>query len=180
VLWVADITFVPTRAGFPYLAVVVDAFSRRVVGWAIGTCQRTQLVLDAMNMAVTQRQPSSVIHHSDQGAQCTLVAFRLRGKEMEDRPSMVSPGDCYGKAICESFCATIECELLDRRPFKTKAEARVACLEAIEGWYSPSRRHSALGYRSPINYERTAAEGPESPSPQPSTKPGTSDLRSAE
>ncbi|AVO37133.1 IS3 family transposase [Pukyongiella litopenaei] len=165
VLWVADITFVPTWAGFLYLAVVLDAFSRRVVGWAMGTRQRTQLVLDAMNMAVTQRKPSSVIHHSDQGSQYTSVAFGLRCKEMGVRPSMGSVGDCYDNAMCESFFATLECELLERRKFRTKAEARVACFEFIEGWYNPSRRHSALGYKSPINYERTAAEGLESLSP---------------
>jgi putative transposase len=165
VLWVADITFVPTWAGFLYLAVVLDAFSRRVVGWAMGTRQRTQLVLDAMNMAVTQRKPSSVIHHSDQGSQYTSVAFGLRCKEMGVRPSMGSVGDCYDNAMCESFFATLECELLERRKFRTKAEARIACFEFIEGWYNPSRRHSALGYKSPINYERTAAEGLESLSP---------------
>jgi putative transposase len=165
VLWVADITFVPTWAGFLYLAVVLDAFSRRVIGWAMGTRQRTQLVLDAMNMAVMQRKPTDVIHHSDQGSQYTSVAFGLRCKEMGVRPSMGSVGDCYDNAMCESFFATLECELLDRRKFKTKAEARVACFEFIEGWYNPSRRHSALGYKSPINYERTATEGLESQSP---------------
>lgn len=165
VLWVADITYVPTWAGFLYLVVVLDAFSRRVIGWAMGTRQRTQLVLDAMNMAVTQRKPESVIHHSDQGSQYTSVAFGLRCKEMGVRPSMGSVGDCYDNAMCESFFATLECELLDRRKFKTKAEARVACFEFIEGWYNPSRRHSALGYKSPINYERTVAEELESLSP---------------
>jgi putative transposase len=165
VLWVADITYVPTWAGFLYLAVVLDAFSRRVVGWAMGTRQRTQLVLDAMSMAVTQRKPADVIHHSDQGSQYTSVAFGLRCREMGVRPSMGSVGDCYDNAMCESFFATLECELLDRRKFKTKAEASIACFEFIEGWYNPSRRHSALGYKSPINYERTAAEELESPSP---------------
>lgn len=165
VLWVADITYVPTWAGFLYLAVVLDAYSRRIIGWAMGNTQQAQLVIDAMNMAITQRKPESVIHHSDQGSQYTSVAFGLRCKEMGVRPSMGSVGDCYDNAMCESFFATLECELLDRRKFKTKAEARVACFEFIEGWYNPSRRHSALGYKSPINYERTAAEGLESPSP---------------
>jgi len=165
VLWVADITYVPTWAGFLYLAVVLDAFSRRIIGWAMGNDQKAQLVIDAMNMAVTQRKPDSVIHHSDQGSQYTSVAFGLRCKEMDVRPSMGSVGDCYDNAMCESFFATLECELLGRRKFKTKAEARVACFEFIEGWYNPSRRHSALGYKSPINYERNAAEGLESLSP---------------
>ena len=165
VLWVADITYVPTWAGFLYLAVVLDAFSRRIIGWAMGNDQKAQLVIDAMNMAVTQRKPDSVIHHSDQGSQYTSMAFGLRCKEMGVRPSMGSVGDCYDNAMCESFFATLECELLDRRKFKTKAEARVACFEFIEGWYNPSRRHSALGYKSPINYERIATEGLESLSP---------------
>jgi putative transposase len=156
---------VPTWAGFLYLAVVLDAFSRRIMGWAMGNTQKAQLVIDAMNMAVTQRKPFNVIHHSDQGSQYTSVAFGLRGKEMGVRPAMGSVGDCYDNAMCESFFATLECELLDRRKFKTKAEARVACFEFIEGWYNPSRRHSALGYKSPINYERSAAEGLESRSP---------------
>lgn len=164
-LWVADITYVPTWAGFLYLAVVLDAFSRRIMGWAMGNTQKAQLGIDAMNMAVTQRKPFNVIHHSDQGSQYTSVAFGLRGKEMGVRPAMGSVGDCYDNAMCESFFATLECELLDRRKFKTKAEARVACFEFIEGWYNPSRRHSALGYKSPINYERSAAEGLESRSP---------------
>ena len=111
-----------------------------------------------MNMTVTQRTPDSVLHHSDQGSQYTSVAFGLRCREMGVRPTMGSGGDCYDNAMCESFFATLECELLDRRKFKTKAEARVACFEFIEEWYNLGRRHSALGYKSPINYERTAAQ----------------------
>ena len=165
VLWVADITYVPTWAGFLYLAVVLDAFSRRIIGWAMGNDQKAQLVIDAMSMAVTQRKPGSVIHHSDQGSQYTSVAFGLRCKEMGVRPSTGSVGDCHDNAMCESFFATQECELLDRRKFTTRAEARVACFEFIEGWYNLSRRHSASGYKSPVNYERTAAEGLQSISP---------------
>lgn len=158
-LWVADITYVPTWVGFLYLAIVLDAFSRRVVGWAMGTNLKTQLVLDAMNMAIGQRKPQDVIHHSDQGSQYTSVAFGLRCKEAGVRPSMGSVGDAYDNAMCESFFATLECELLDRRKFQTKAEARMAVFEFIEGWYNPGRRHSALGYLSPIDYEREAANG---------------------
>ena len=95
VLWVADITYVPTWSGFLYLAVVLDAFSRKIIGWAMGNSQKAQLVIDAMNMAVTQRKPASVVHHSDQGSQHTSVAFGLRCKEMNVRPSMGSVGDCY-------------------------------------------------------------------------------------
>jgi putative transposase len=157
-LWVADITYIPTWAGFLYLAVVLDAFSRRVVGWAMGFDLRTQLVLDALNMALGQRRPRDVIHHSDQGSQYTSIAFGLRCKEAGVRPSMGSIGDAYDNALCESFFATLECELLQRRKFATKAEARMAVFIFIEGWYNPSRRHSALGYKSPNEFERIARE----------------------
>ena len=165
ILWVADITYVPTWAGFLYLAVVLDALSRRIVGWAIGHDLKAQLVIDAMNMAIAQRKPRDVIHHSDQGSQYTSVAFGLRCKEAGVKPSMGAVGDAYDNAMCESFFATLECELLDRRKFKNKAEARMAIFQFIEGWYNPGRRHSALGYKSPINYERSAAEPLESTSP---------------
>jgi putative transposase len=165
ILWVADITYVPTWTGFLYLAVVLDAFSRRIVGWAMGHNLKAQLVLDALNMAIAQRKPQDVIHHSDQGSQYTSIAFGLRCKEADVRPSMGSVGDAYDNAMCESFFATLECELLDRRKFKTKAEARMAIFQFIEGWYNPGRRHSALGYKSPINYERSTAETLDSASP---------------
>jgi len=164
-LWVADITYIPTWAGFLYLAVVLDAFSRRIIGWAMSHSLRTQLVLDALNMAIGQRKPRDVIHHSDQGSQYTSVAFGLRCKEAGVRPSMGSVGDAYDNAMCESFFATLECELLDRRTFHTKAEARMAVFEFIEGWYNPGRRHSAIGYQSPINYERSIRRRMESVSP---------------
>ena len=164
-LWVADITYVPTWAGFLYLAIVLDAFSRRIVGWAMGHDLKAQLVLDALNMALTQRRPVDVIHHSDQGSQYTSIGFGLRCKEAGVRPSMGSVGDAYDNAMCESFFATLECELLDRRKFPTKAEARMAVFQFIEGWYNPGRRHSALGYQSPINYERSARQRLESVSP---------------
>jgi putative transposase len=154
-LWVADITYIPTWAGFLYLAVVLDAWSRRVVGWAMATHLRTELVLEALNMALTQRRPANVIHHSDQGCQYTSFAFGRRCDLMGVRPSMGSVGDAYDNALCESFFATLECELLDRQRFETQAAARLAVFEYIEGWYNPHRRHSALDYRSPINYERS-------------------------
>jgi putative transposase len=154
-LWVADITYIPTWAGFLYLAVVLDAWSRRIVGWAMAPHLRTELVLDALNMALAQRRPIDVVHHSDQGCQYTSIAFGRRCREMSVRPSMGSVGDAYDNAMCESFFATLECELLDRHRFATQVDARLAVFEFIEGWYNPHRRHSALGYQSPINYERT-------------------------
>src|SRR4029453_4359531 len=139
----------PTWAGFLYLAVVLDAWSRRVVGWAVATHLRTQLVLEALNMALTQRRPAAVIHHSDQGTQYTSIAFGLRCREAGVRPSSGAVGDAYDNALCESFFATLECELLDRRRFPSQAEARMAVFEYLEGWYDPHRRHSALAYQSP-------------------------------
>ena len=153
-LYVADITYVPTWAGFLFLAVVLDVCTRRVVGWAMANHLRTELVLDALNMALHQRQPTNVIHHSDQGTQYTSIAFGRRCKKAGVRPSMGSVGDCYDNAMCESFFATLECELIDRTTFRTHAEAKLAIFEFIEGWYNPHRRHSSIDYLSPINYEK--------------------------
>jgi putative transposase len=153
-LWVADITSIPTWAGFLYLAVVLDAFSRRIVGWAMAEHLRTELVVSALKMAIGQRRPRGVVHHSDQGTQYTSIEFGLRCKEAGVRPSMGTVGDAYDNAMCESFFATLECELLDRRRFATKAEARMGVFEFIEGWYNPTRRHSGLGRISPIEFER--------------------------
>ena len=153
-LWVADITYIPTWAGFLYLAVVLDVWSRRVIGWSMATHLRTELVLDALNMATWQRRPECVIHHSDQGTQYTSIAFGLRCNDVGVRPSMGSVGDAYDNAMCESFFATLECELLDRQRFRTQAKAKMAVFDFIEGFYNPRRRHSALGQLSPINFER--------------------------
>lgn len=153
-LWVADITYIPTWAGFLYLAVVLDAFSRKIVGWAMAEHLRTELVLAALNMALGQRRAKGLVHHSDHGTQYTSIEFGLRCKEAKVRPSMGTVGDAYDNAMCESFFATLECELLARRRFPTKAEARMAIFEFIEGWYNPTRRHSSLGRISPVEFER--------------------------
>ena len=153
-LWVADITYIPTWSGFLYLAMVLDVYSRRIVGWSMETHLRTELILAALNMAITQRTPSAVIHHSDKGCQYTSYAFGKRCREAGVMPSTGSVGDAYDNAMAESFFATLERELLSRRRFKTQAEAKMAVFEWIEGWYNPHRRHSSLGYRSPVNYER--------------------------
>jgi putative transposase len=153
-LWVADITYIPTLAGFLYLAVVLDAFSRRIVGWAMATHLRTELVLGALDMALGQRRPAEVIHHSDQGTQYTSIAFGQRCRQAGVRPSMGSVGDCFDNALCESFFATLECELLDRQKFHSQIEARMAVFDYIEGWYNRHRRHSALGYLSPVEFEK--------------------------
>jgi len=166
-LWVADITYIPTGAGFLFLAVVLDAFSRRIVGWAMAGHLRTELVLDALNMALGQRRPEAVIHHSDQGCQYTSIAFGLRCKQAGVKPSMGSVGDCYDNAMCESFFATLECELLDRTRFRHPVEARLAIFEFIEGWYNSHRRHSALEYLSPLAFERRFASSTSLPVPTP-------------
>jgi putative transposase len=153
-LWVADITYVPTGSGFLFLAVVLDAWSRRVVGWAMEPHLRTELVLAALDLAIAQRRPTNVIHHSDHGCQYTSIAFGKRCRDAGVRPSMGSVGDAYDNALCESVFATLECELLDRQRFRTQAEARLAIFDFIEGWYNPQRRHSGLAYLSPMNFER--------------------------
>jgi putative transposase len=152
-LWVADITYVPTSAGYLYLAVVLDAFSRRVVGWAMADHLRTELVLEALDMAAQQRSPEDTVHHSDQGSQYTAIAFGQRCKNAGVRPSMGSVGDCYDNAMCESFFATLECELIERNSYATRSEARLSVFDFVEGWYNPHRLHSALDYQSPISYE---------------------------
>ena len=157
-LWVADITYVRTWTGFLYVAVVLDAWSRRVVGWSMAAHLRTELVLDALNMAIWQRRPQEVVHHSDQGSQYTSIAFGARCREAGVRPSTGSVGDAYDNALCESFFATLECELLERRSFRSHAEARMAIFEFLEGFYNRRRRHSALGYQSPADFEDNQGE----------------------
>jgi putative transposase len=152
-VWVADITYVPTATRVLYVAVVLDVWSRRVVGWAMAEHLRTELVLTALDMAVQQRRPTAVIHHSDQGCQYTAIAFGARCREAGVRPSMGSVGDCYDNALCESFFATLECELLARRSWPDTTVARLAIFDFIEGWYNTRRRHSSIGYVSPTAFE---------------------------
>jgi putative transposase len=159
VLWSADITYVPTWAGFLYLAVVLDVFSRRIIGWAMADHLRTELVLSALDMALWNRRPApGVIHHSDHGCQYTSVAFGERCQKVGIDRSMGSVGDCYDNAITESFFATLECELLDRQSFRTHAEARTAIFDYMEGFYNTHRRHSALGHLSPAAFERQCVQ----------------------
>ncbi len=154
-LWVADVTYVPTGEGWLYLSIVLDAWSRRVVGWAMGDTLRTQLVVDALDMAMGNRRPTAeVIHHSDRGAQYTRLAFGRRCREAGVVPSMGSVGDAYDNALAEAFFATLETELLQRHTFATRRAARLALFEFIEGWYNSHRRHSALDYLSPAEFEQ--------------------------
>ncbi len=153
-LWVADITYVPTDTGYIYLAVVLDAFSRRVIGWSMARHLRTELVTNALEMAIDQRDAREAIHHSDQGTQYASIEFGKRCREAGIRPSMGSVGDCYDNALCESFFASLECELIERTELANAADAQRKVFTYIEGFYNPSRRHSSNEYLSPMVYER--------------------------
>lgn len=176
-LWVADITYVPTRSGFLYLAVVLDAFSRKVVGRAMATHLRTALVLAALDMAIAPRRPKDVVHHSDQGCQYTSIAFSERCRATGVRPSMRSVGDAYDNAMAESFFATMECELQGRVVLDTPEHGKGVVFAWTLAWYNTQRMHSSIGYVSPVEHERrhaaSAAErenGGSAPAP-----PGTMD-----
>jgi putative transposase len=154
-LWVADITYLPTWEGFLYLAGVVDTFSRRVVGWAMAAHLRTELVVAALDMALARRAPApGLVHHSDQGTQYTSIAFGRRCREAGVALSMGSVGDAYDNAMAESFFASLETELIDRTVWRTHADARRDVFDYIEVFYNLIRRHSALGYLSPAEFER--------------------------
>jgi putative transposase len=168
-LWVADITYISTWAGFLFLAIVLDVWSRRIVGWAMATHLRTELVQDALDMAVARRGARGVIHHSDHGCQYTSLAFGRRCELMGIQISMGSVGDAYDNAVAESFFGTLECELLDRYTFRTQADARRAVFRYIEGWYNPRRRHSSLDYLSPAKFEAKNW-------PRPERTPGLADF----
>ncbi len=154
-IWVADITEIPTWEGPLYLAAVQDVWSRRIVGWALAPHMRTQLIADALDMALDQRHAHGVVHHSDQGSQYTSVAFGMQCHLNGVVPSMGSVGDCYDNAMAESFFATLECELLAQSSFPTRKQAQNQVFSWIEGWYNPHRRHSSIGHQSPNDYERT-------------------------
>ncbi len=152
-LWVADITFIPTEEGHLYLAAILDVYSRRIVGWSMRDSLQTPLVCEAMTMALQQRRAERVIHHSDHGSQYTSDAFARLCAGSGVEISMGTVGDCYDNAMIESFFATLECELIDRRHFGTRQEARREVFRYIEGWYNPHRLHSSINYLSPMQYE---------------------------
>src|SRR5215207_3721452 len=157
-LWVADIKYIPTAAGWLYLAAVVDCFSRRVVGWSMRDDLRAQLVVDALEMAVTRRRPGpGLVHHSDQGTQYVSLLFgeRCRAAEIEISIGCTS---AYDNAVAESFFASLTKDLLRRRNLRSRAEARTAVFDYIETFYNPIRLHSTLDYRSPIDYEKMKEE----------------------
>jgi transposase InsO family protein len=157
-LWVADLTQHSTGEGWLYLATVLDAYSRKVVGWAMDARAKTDLVLRAVNMAVWQRRPTqSLIHHSDHGSQYTAVTFTNRLEQAGILGSMGTVGDALDNAMAESFFASLQTELLDRDHWPTRQGLATAIFGYIEGFYNRKRRHSALGYVSPDDYERIMA-----------------------
>jgi putative transposase len=173
--WSADITYISTWEGFLYLAHVQDLFSRLIAGWSMADHLRSELVVDALEMALHRRRPDpGLVHHSDQGCQYTAVLFTKRCAKAGIEVSMGSAGDCYDNAVCETFHASLKKERIYRQSWPTRAAARAAIFEYIEGWYNPRRRHSTLGYLSPIEFERQHTE-----LAQPALEPSISDNGSA-
>ena len=161
-LWVADITQQRTGEGWLYVAVVLDCFSRRIVGWSMAEHLRTELVLDALDMAIAQRQPGAeLVHHSDHGCQYTSLSFGRRLRAAGLVASMGTIGDALDNAVAESFFATLECELLDRYHWPSRQALRTAVFDFIEVFYNRQRRHSTLDYLTPVDYEH------QHPSPAP-------------
>ena len=153
-LWVADLTEISTWEGKLYVAVVLDCFSRRVVGWAMAEHMRAELVVEALEMAVSRRRPrAGLVHHSDQGSQYVSLVFGKRCREAGIDVSMGARGSALDNAVCESFFGSLKKELVRRRSWPTRSEARSAIFEWIEGWYNRRRLHSTLGYHSPAQYE---------------------------
>ena len=153
-LWVSDITYVGTDEGWLYLATILDACSRRVIGWSLADHLRTELALDALAMALDRRRPApGLIHHSDRGTQYLAHAYTARLADRHVRQSVGCPGTCWDNAVAESFFATLKTELLHRQRWATSQQARTAIFEYIEGFYNRQRRHSTLGYLSPADFE---------------------------
>ncbi len=158
-IWTADITYVHTREGFLYLAFILDVYSRKVVGWAMATHLRTELVVDALEMALWRRKPNAgLIHHTDRGSQYTALSFGKRLEEAGIVPSMGRAGSALDNAISESFAASLKCEVLHRQRFLSREAAKTAIFDYIEGFYNRARLHSSLGYLSPSEYEQATME----------------------
>lgn len=156
--WAADITYVPTHQGWLYLAVIIDLYSRRVVGWAMAEQQTTALTVTALDMALRQRPVlAGLLHHSDRGSPYGAVAYQHRLVSYGIRGSMSRPGNCWDNAVVESFFATLKTELIHGRPYHTRQDARTEIFAYLEGFYNRARRHSTLGYLSPVEFEERAA-----------------------
>lgn len=156
--WVGDVTYIRTWAGWAFCATVIDCYSRKVVGFALADHMRTGLIIDALRMAIIHRDPQpGVVFHSDRGAQYTSGEFRDFCRDNGVRPSVGRTGICYDNAVAESFFATLKKELIHTRPWPTIDKLRTAVFEYIESYYNRRRRHSAIGYDTPIEYERRHA-----------------------
>jgi transposase InsO family protein len=166
-LWVADITYLRTWEGWLYLAAVQDAYSRRIVGWSMADHMRSELVVDALSMAVARRRPApGLIHHSDQGSQYVALGFGQAARDAGIAVSMGSKGDAFDNAVAESFFATLKKELVHRRSWPTRRELSSEVFEYIEAFYNRQRRHSTLGMLSPLEFEnRTLGDCASSVSP---------------
>jgi putative transposase len=157
-VWATDLTYVETRGGWLYLAVVLDVGTRRVIGWAMARHLRDTLALEALAMALGRRRVRpGLLHHSDQGRQYTSRRYQAVLQQQGILPSMSRVGECWDNAVAESFFATLKCERLHRHDYRTPEEAQHDIARYIEGWYNPRRRHSALGYLSPREYEEQFA-----------------------
>jgi len=155
--WNADISYVWTSEGWLYLAVVLDLFARRVVGWAVSAWLHQELALEALRKALAIRRPSAgLIHHADRGSQYCATAYQAELKEHGIRISMSGKGNCYDNSVVETFFKTLKSELVWRTVFQTRAEAKQAIGRYIDGFYNPVRRHSTLDYVSPVQFERLA------------------------
>ena len=158
-VWVADITYVATDEGFLYLAFILDVCSRRIVGWAMEGHLGTELVVDALRMAVWRRKPApGLVHHSDQGVQYTALSFAEKLREVGITPSMGRTGSALDNAMAESFVSTLKAELVSRLQFPSRQAARTAIFEYLETFYNTRRLHSALGYRTPVDFEEDRIE----------------------
>jgi putative transposase len=152
--WCCDITYIPTGQGFLYLAAVMDLCSRRIVGWSMADHLRTELCMDALQMALKSRRPGDdLIHHSDRGVQYASSDYRRLLQSRKVTVSMSRTGDCYDNAAMESFWGTLKTELVHHRDYQTHEEARRSIFKYIECWYNRKRRHSAIGYKSPEQFE---------------------------
>jgi putative transposase len=157
--WMTDMTFIETREGWLYLAGVIDAYSRKLIGWAMGKEHDAELVKQALQMALQQRQPGAdLVHHSDRGSEYTSKSYQDLLKQQNIRISMSRKGDCYDNALIESFWGTLKEECFGHGIYQSRKEAKIAIFEYIEVFYNRKRRHSSLGYLSPIEYEKQARE----------------------
>ncbi len=153
--WMTDITYIDTREGWVFLAGVLDAYSRKIVGWSMGDQHNAELVKAALRMALDQRRPTAgLVHHSDRGSEYASISYQLLLQEHAIVGSMSKKGDCYDNAMIESFWATLKAEGCDKKIFSSRNEAKSAIFEYIEVYYNRKRRHSSLGYLSPVDYEK--------------------------